>query len=341
MSMNSHFSDWYRSAGVPPEGIPLADRWKAVEAFSVGADQVSLLAQMFYQLNLSDTTFPQTFRTAFNEADPNFGMSGRDRELIVLAGAELVDVITRGTRGIADFAALCLVCGGAQNLRSPSAVPQITELATKYLSQRSDERAKAEPVGKEQTLSTALAKVGVPHSDLAPEFQKLQLEFPIISEECNMLWWLVSETSRDVDQRWSKISPFGMVCALTGKELADLTRIIPGPIAAHAFLDRAIRSGRDDVPSSISIAHFVNDTDKKWRESNFSKSLPSGLEGILPITQAVMLSVQAPDDKAWQPIFKAATGIAATAKSSPTALAYQFYLEQLAVSSFNTAKASA
>jgi|SRR5579859_2883902 len=337
MSMNSHFGDWYRSAGVPPEGIPLADRWKGVESFDVDATEISLLAQVFFQLNLSDTSFPQRFRKAFNDADPNFPMSGNDRELVVLAGAGLVDVIERDSRDIADLAALCLLCGAAQNVRTASVVPQIPEIATRYLSQRSVQRAKPEKDGKEEALSKALAAAGEPYSKLAPEFQKLQLEFPIVSEESNMLWWMISKTSRDVGQRWSEM-PLGMVCTLTGKELADLTQIIPGPIAARAFLDRAIRSGRDKVADSISVADVVNDTDKTWRGSNFSKPLPVGLEGILPLTHAVVLSVQASDEKAWRPMFKAATGIAATAKSNPDAVAYQFYLEQLAVRSFTEMK---
>jgi hypothetical protein len=337
--MNSYFGDWYRSAGIPPEGIPLAERWKGVESFEPDAGDIALLTQTFYQLNLSDPSFSQRFRKAFNDADPNFPMSGNDRELIVLAGAELVDVTERGSRDFADLAGLCLVCGGAQNVRT-AAVPQIPEIAAKYLGQRSVQRAKPEKDGKEEALSKAISAAGEPHSKLAPEFQKLQLEFPIVSEESNMLWWLISETSRDVKQRWSEIPLFGMVCTLTGKELADLTQIIPGPIAARAFLDRAIRSGRNEVPPSISIAHVVNDTTKSWRESHFSKPFPTGLEGILPISQAVTLSVQAPDDKAWQRIFKAATGIAATAKSNPDALAYQFYLEQLAARCFIKMKAS-
>jgi hypothetical protein len=339
MSMNSYFGSWYRSAGVPPEGIPLAERWKAVESFQLDAGDIALLTQMFYQLNLFDPSFPQRFRKAFNDADPNFPMSGNDRELIVLAGAELVDVMTHGSRDIADLAALCLVCGALQNVRAPSAVPQIPEIATKYLSQRSVERAKPEKDGKEEALSKDLAAQGPVYGKLAPEFQKLQLEFPIVSEESNMLWWMISETSRDVGERWSEM-PLGMVCTLTGKELADLTQIIPGPIAARAFLDRAIRSGRNEVAASISIADAVNNTIKTWRDSNFSKPLPAGLEGILPLTHAVVLSVQASDEEAWRPMFKAATGIAATAKSNPDAVAYQFYLEQLAVRSFTEIKES-
>src|SRR5258708_36958620 len=127
-----------------------------------------------------------------------------------------------------------------------------------------------------------------------------------------MLWWLISETSRDVNQRWSKL-PLGMACVLAGKELAALTRLVPGRIAARAFLDRAVRSGRDKMADSISVADVVNDTDKTWRGSNFSKSLPVGLEGILPLTPAVVLSVKASDARAWRPRLTQAISLPATA----------------------------
>jgi len=325
MSMNSDFGDWYRAAGIRPESIPLSKRWEAVESLDVDAGEISLLAQVFYRLNPSDPEFPRRFRKAFNETDPSFAMSGNDRELMVLAGAGLVDAIDRRARDIADLAAFCLVCGAVQNVRAAD-IPQIPEIAAKYLSKRSVERAKPKQDGEED-------------NELAPELQKLLLEFPIVSEETNMLWWLISETSRDVSKRWSEM-PLGMVCTLSGKELADLTRILPGPIAARAFLDRAVRSGRDEVADSISVADVVNKTEKTWRGSHFSKSLPAGLEGILPVTHAVILSVHASEDKAWRPIFKTATGIAATAKTSPDAISHQFYLEQLAVRSFTEMKES-
>src|SRR6266404_2565911 len=116
MSMKSYLGDWYRSAGIPPEDIPLAKRWEGVESFTVDAGEISLLAQVFYQLNPSDPLFPQRFREALNKVDPKFSMSGNDRELIVLAGAALADVIERGSRDIADLAALFLVCGAVQNV---------------------------------------------------------------------------------------------------------------------------------------------------------------------------------------------------------------------------------
>jgi len=65
-----------------------------------------------------------------------------------------------------------------------------------------------------------------------------------------MLWWLVSEYSRDRNQSWKKVG-LSATSIIAGKELADLTRIIPGPVAAAAFLDRIVRlsdSAKSQIP---------------------------------------------------------------------------------------------
>jgi hypothetical protein len=335
--MHNYFSAWYQSAGIATEHIPLAKRWEAIEAFAVDGDGATSLTQVFYGLAPSDPSFEQKFRVAFNKADPNFQMSGNDRELLVLAGAALVAVMDNGAQELADLAGLCLVCAAVQNVRAAPAVPEIPEIAVKYLSKRSAGRVEPEEDGAASKLSAALTEKGEPYDVLASEFQKLQLQFPIIAEESNMLWWLFSETSRDLDERWSRL-PLGAVCLVTARELAVLTKVIPGPVAARAFLDRAIRSGRSTVKASISITDVINETPKNWRDANYQKPLPNELNGILPINQSVRLSVEASDDSAWRSMFKTSTGISASAKTAPDKIAYQIFLEHLTARSFAAVK---
>ena len=333
---HKYLSDWYRSAGVPPENIPLEKRWAAIEGFSIDATEVALLTQVFYGLTPSDTSFPERFRTEFNKADANFTMSGNDRELVVLAGAALVHATEFAVREIADLSGLCLVSGAFQNLRT-SAVPQIPELGATYLSKRSANRAALRDGSAESTLLSELTSAGEPYSKLAPEFQKVQSEFPIVAEETNMLWWLFSETSRDLEQRLSEL-PLAATCLVTGKELADLTRTIPGPLAARAFLDKAIRSGRKKLPASVSVSDVVNQAPKAWRTEHYATPLPNELSGILPLNQAVRLSLQAPDDNAWGPMFETATGISSAGRCAPNGCAYQTFIEHLTARSFAALK---
>lgn len=331
--MHDYFGEWYRTAGIPPESVPLAERWKAVEQFSPNSTEIALLTQLFFQLTLSDSSFPETLRKALHDTDVTIQMSGNDNELIVLAGAELIDVIDRADRELADFAALCLVCAAAQNLRQNPLVPDIPERATKYLKKRSESRAKPVKDSPETKLFDALTAVGGAHVELAGEFRKIQLRLPLVDEETNMLWWLVGETSGELDKRWSELDA-GAVCSIGAAELADLTKVLPGPVAARAFLDRAVRSERKKVPTSITIAEIVSETPKEWREKRYKTPIPNELAGLLPIHQAMTLSLQADDDGAWRNVFRTLTRIPASAKGSPDAVAYQMYLEHLTARSF-------
>jgi hypothetical protein len=225
------------------------------------------------------------------------------------------------------------VCGAAQNLRQNPLVPDIPERAAEYLSKRSVNRAKPVKSSPEGKLFEALTAVGTPYSDLAEEFRKLQLAFPLVDEETNMLWWLMGETSRDLDKSWNELE-VGAVCSIGAAELADLTKVLPGPIAARAFLDRAVRFDRKKVPASISIAEVVSDTPKEWREKRHNTPVANELTGLLPIHQAMTLSLQANDDGAWRSVFANSTNIPTTAKGSPDSVAYQIYLEHLTARSF-------
>src|SRR5258707_9639497 len=263
--MNRNFGDWYRSAGITPDSEKLPKRWEGLEAYSPGEDGVVSLTRLFYQLGEPKEVFLTEFRSAIQKTDPTFPMKGNDRELIVLAGAELIDVIERASRGLADLAALCLVCAAVQNLRKGPAVPEIPEIAARYLSKRAASRAL--PEKKPSEMIEKLTKLGDPYNSLAVEFQKLQLEFPIVAEESNILWWLVSEYSRDLDKRWSKCS-VQEISIVAGKKLADLTRVIPGPVAAAAFLDRVVQSGRTKLTSSVSVTNALSKTPLEWRQED-------------------------------------------------------------------------
>jgi len=343
--MHKDFAEWYRSAGIqPPSGDDLLKRWTGIEAYQVERAEVITLAAMFYELAAPTEDFLGNFRSVFQQADPLFRMRDNDRELLVLAGAELIDVVERGNREIADFAALCLVCPAAQNLRPSPAVPDLPEIAARYLSKRSVTRTKSTVETDSDELSTALVGAGAPFDKLGPAFRKVQLAVPklqvevsVIAEESNMLWWLFSEFSRDLNQPWKKIEA-PVAAIVSGKELADLTRILPGPIAASAFLDKVIRSSKSEVPESVVVTEAVIETPLEWRQGLVKKGFAQELETIAPVRRAIKLSINGPENDAWQQMFADATKIPANAKVAPHILAYQMFLETLLNRSFDLAE---
>src|SRR5882672_10439117 len=116
MSMHSDFSDWFRAANMELQDDVLQKRWVGVDAFEAGRDQIISLVEIFFGFFDGKDNFLAEFRKAFQDADSSFRMRDNNRELAVLAGAELVDVMERASTELGDLAALALVSCAAQNL---------------------------------------------------------------------------------------------------------------------------------------------------------------------------------------------------------------------------------
>jgi hypothetical protein len=312
--MHDEFGEWYRSAGMEPDGEILPKRWAAIEQYPASVDDAVSLARLFYSLGRPVDSFLAGFRKSFYDVDPAFKMRGNDQEMTVLAGAELIYIIQGlSSTDKADLAALLLVCAGAQNLRVP-AVRRIPEIAAKYLSSR------------------AIARGGVTEEEGAGEERTalghLQRQLSIVSEETNMLWWLFSEYSRDAEQPWTAFS-VPAIALMAGKELADLTTVLPGPIAARAFLDRVLRCARNHPPASISIEDSINNVSIPWRQRYSDTNCSTELEDLSPISRGIKLSLTAPENNGWLAAFVQTTGVSRDAEMAPHILAYQVFLESL------------
>jgi hypothetical protein len=330
--MHKDFGEWYRLAGIEPDREILPKRWAAIEEYDPDRAGVVSLARLFYRLGKPNSEFLAAFLGSFQKTDLAFKMRDNDHELSVLAGAKLVDVIEQSEADLADLAALSLVCASGGNLRPCPSVRDIPEIAARYLSERAIKRAslseESADTGTNKERLAALTASETPQKELAREIQRLQRQLSIVAEESNMLWWLFSEHSRDEQQRWTKFN-VPAVALMAGKELADLTTIIPGPIAAAAFLDKVIRCAKSEPPTTVLIRDAMNDVTIKWRQQYANEGCPSELEDLLPMTRAVHLSLASPENNAWLPVFKQGTGISSDAGLAPHILAHQVFLEAL------------
>ena len=330
--MHKDFAEWYRSAGITPNGEILPKRWAAIQEYQPGRDEIVSLAQLFYRLGKPSEEFLNKFRTSFQNVDPAFPMRDNDQELVVLAGAQLVATIESGPINLADLAALSLVTGAAQNMRGSPAVADIPEIAVTYLSKRAVARAAngdGNSNSANELLFDGLTELGTPYDGLPKEFERLQRELSVVSEESNMLWWLFSEHSRDLNEPWKKQSGVPSVALMVGKELADLTRVIPGPISARAFLDRAIRSIKSKPPEAVLVVDAINGVAPEWRQRYVAEGCPTSIQGLMPISHGLKISLAAPENNAWFSAFTHETGIRPESKLPPNVLAYQLYVEAI------------
>jgi GTPase-associated system helical domain len=315
--MHRQFTTWLRAARLEPNDETSPKHWKAISEYLPTAEEIISFARLFYGCNRQWDTGLDKFGTALQDIDTTFSMQNEKQLLSVFAGAELIAVIERDQdKTLADLAALCLVCGGAQSGRTDVPVPEIPKMAARYIEDRTSKRTPMPAATVEDKVESRMGK--------------LERELTIVSEEANMLWWLVSEYSRDLNQSWKKVG-LSASSIIAGKELADLTRVVPGPVAAAAFLDRIVRlSDSAKPPKPITIKEAIEKTPREWREQYPFKPA-AGVEDLAPISNAIKLSLTVSEGDDWSPVFEKGTALEASSKMLPNALAYQVFLERLLV----------
>jgi len=314
--MHNNFSEWYLSAGITLESDTLLKRWEGVEAFSAGSSEIVPLVELFFGFPDATEDFMLNFRQAFQKADAAFRMRDNNRELSVLAGAKLTSIMEGSSDNLGDFAALALVSCAAQNLRAAPCVTEIPEIAAQRLARRSINR---------NLVNTATLS---DDKEESTELMQVKKDLAVVKEECNVLWWVFGETSRDLDKRWSKIS-VGQAALIAGKELADLTGVLPGPAAAAALLDKIIKTAQVKPPTYVAIKDAIAEIPADWRREFAREHSLAGLKNLCPVSHGIKLSVDLSENDAWAQALPASAKIHRGGRIAPHLLAYQIFVERL------------
>lgn len=322
--MHSHFSEWFLAAGIELQDDVLQKRWAGVEGFEVGREEIISLVELFFGFYDGKEGFLDNFRASFKEADGAFRMKDNNPELSVLAGATLVFVMEAGERELGDLASLAIVSCLAQNLRTAPCVPDIAKRAAKHLNARTLKRSEPNP-GAETTEDETLALV-----------EQLQRDLAAVAEESNVLWWIFGESSRDTGARWSDYS-VAQAAIISGKELADLTRVMPGPAASGALLDRVVKFANAKPPAQITLKEAIAELPADWRQG-LVKNFPAALLRVCPISHSIKISVDMVNGDAWVKALPSAAKIQRGGKIAPQLLAYQVFLERLLASFWSKVK---
>jgi hypothetical protein len=280
--MNSSFGEWYRKANIEPRNEDLVARSKAIESFTKKVDEnkVAEVIRCFVRIPLKGTQAMEGFTKELLSTDAAFPIENNEVEMQVLCGATLAAILEQPSP-VADCAALLLISAVGQGFRKPPIVPDVVGLARSYLSERSgalrklDTRRKFATFKPEQlieairagaatnstaqlqspleaalkALSEAINNVSAMAEHTA---QVLERADGVLLEESNIVWWVFGEHSRDIAERFSDL-PSGFAAIVAGKELADLTRIVPGPKAAPAYLDKLLDAHRNEKLKLIEL----------------------------------------------------------------------------------------
>jgi hypothetical protein len=309
MTIHPEFSEWFHQAGIQHSSEVLQMRWAGLQELEVQKVEVVPLTELFFGFFDGNEAFLAEFRESFRETDSSFRMRDNNREVSVLAGAALAYAMEGDSPALSDFVSLSILSCAAQNMRKPPCVRAIPERAATFLARRTVDRRKAETAAEDEDPLT-----------------DLRHELAVIGEECNILWWVIGETSRDTDKPWAECST-GECALLAGKELADLTRIIPGPAAARALLARVLTNGKSKPRQKIGIADAITSTPASWRGAFAKAGCPSVLRRVRPVARAIELSVEHGENDAWIALLRGSIQIDPAAKIPPYDLAYQFFME--------------
>ena len=121
------------------------------------------------------------------------------------------------------------------------------------------------------------------------KFQEAILALPstrsILAEENNILWWLFGESSNTFRIPFSKIN-LPILYIIIANELNSLTQQTPGSAAAIAYIDRALRSGRNVLPEIAGIAELISAVSSDSRPS-WQKHIRPQLADLCPIIQSL------------------------------------------------------
>lgn len=367
--MHKYFAEWYRAAGVDPKAADLEKRWQGVEGFakSLNLQNGLELVRLFYARPPQSTSFLDEYSTVFQEADPTFPMRDNALELQVLAGATIAHVVQTTRSNMADAIALGMLCGYCQGLRQKVVNGEIIEYARHYLADKSvrmreiDENlgVRAPDVSLKKALDalttastgsnlTVLQEpIKVPFEKLAGAIKELSTsvnnmagkiaqEVESYRESSDILWWVFGEHSRDRNERMSDL-PLPFAALVVGKELADLVRIIPGPLAAPAFLDKMLRFADSELSKSTSIKDAVNAAPREWRQQLIEGLGTRGVQGLCPVHLAIQKSLESEKATEWLAPFEKAADIKSKSAIPPLDLATQFYQERMLMRAVNTA----
>lgn len=349
--MHAQFPQWYRLVTVDPRGDILSARWAAIQNVVDAADVDSVLG--LTRAALSRLSKRDEFRTKLEQgiqnADSTYAMGANEAELSVVAVGAIAQLLEgKELSDLATLASLCVVSAYSHGLFGEPPIPEVVTLAKEFRRKRSaairselswpnvrDPAIQLEPA----PLQTAASNPAVHISQLRTAFGQVsdnlsqfrgslrRIVEPLL-EATEITWWLLGEYSRDLDCRMRDV-PAGAAPVILGKELADLTRVQPGPVAAGAFMHRMLQSVKR-LPKTVRIDQTVNATPRAWRE-RWTEEVPENPDDMTPVLLAVHVSLETDEEADWLPPYRKRSGLDATAAMNPLELASQVYDESLSL----------
>ncbi len=351
--MQADFFSWYSLMELNGDEAVRSIRWTQVQAAAKAPSRKALesLTRLAFRTKLSEAEAGE-IRAMFASAEST---APGDQELHLLAAATLAVTITRrdATAAKAALFVLAASCAHQRELQQPmdliaKAVNALTlmsetarrrpqlELERPTFSQI-DAKALAEAVATHDlagthaglaAMATAINKALTTINTRQRAFESAVQEYVRVQdEELDILWWLHGEHCeiRSVPFRDVPEDERPLVFA---NDLAELTRVLPGPLAVRSLLSRA---GLDES-ATISIPEAVQALPANLLEQFLTEDAVSKVSvTTTPILDAIRRRQEVDGRDAWAQTWAAVCGLEQDRKLSALQLAEAAYHELLLV----------
>lgn len=355
VTLNEDLPQWLRVLELSPDPAWHEKRRAGVEALAKQMRHQDI--ETIVRLALKSRHVPTNeaivrTRQPFKSADESFQSAANDRELQILCGATLAELL-RGNGQVASVAALAVSAATSLGVNKPDLPFDLAEASEAGI-ERQAEVHRLRPDLKK------LPAVAFPKGEFDKATQKFESQpdltnvVPTLSvlidaskaafdalltscsdglaatsafvalqdEELEMLWWLVGERSVDLDRAFGKLAREERPL-IVAKELAQMTLYLPGPTAIKSLLARSGLKESD----KLAVPACINACDVDWLRPLVDGPEPSPV--TRPLHLAVKRKLETLDNTSWVAGWAAATGVGADQKFSASHLGTQFYRERL------------
>ena len=372
--MHEYFAAWLRGVYLQLTDDVARSRWAAVESLvrwvTESEKALSLAASAVAVASVS-SEWRQEISRALQQGDASFAMVGNDAELQVLAASAVVQLFEE-EGAIADVAALGVATGTFGN-REPEAAPGLAPVAREYLRHRalsvrvhvearqegsftvgqsrnlpklSNDVSKglAEDEGSVSPETVEILNKAVSNlEDLFTELANAEIytsrgmieSLTVLSEENNILWWLINGYSRELEKPRAQASIAELVLP-TARELASLVALEVPPAASIEYLRHTLSSAKGDTPTRLTVMEAMCATTPEWRISATSVELPEGADRLFPLSAGLRIGRDAHGEHDWNRALSDGTGLSADFASPPEEIGVHFLNELSLASRFST-----
>ena len=317
----------------------------------------------------------QEISRALQQGDASFPMMGNNAELQVLAASAVAQLFD-DEGAFADIAAFGVATGTFGD-REPEAIPRLASLAREHLRRRAlsvqvrvEARQKASFTASQARYLSKLSKdvtgaltedknqgsvspetvepLNIAMSKLTDHVARVaEAEFSaskrmiesqtMLSEENNIMWWLINGYSRELEKPRAQASPAELVLP-SARELASLiTREVP-PAASSEYLRHTLSSAKGETPTQLTVMEAMGATAPEWRILATSVELPEGADRLFPVHAGLHIGRDAPDEDDWNQALSERTGLSSDFAATPEEIGVHFLNELSLASNFTTSE---